>query len=105
MYALSKTKDLLDSLANESENIHVIQVDLSDWEATRKAIDELDALHCVVDNAAYTDTFVDSLEMSKERLNLSFSINLMAQINIIYHTANSKKKKKKMKKLEYTDQS
>ena len=87
VYALSKTKDLLDSLAKESENIHVMQVDLSDWEATRKAIDELSVLHGVVNNAAFTDTFADSLEMSKERLNHSFSINLMAPINIIQLTA------------------
>ena len=85
VYALSKTKDLLDSLAKESENIHVMQVDLSDWEATWKAID--DVLHGVVNNAAFTDTFADSLEMSKERLNHSFSINLMAPINIIQLTA------------------
>ena len=87
VYALSKTKDLLDSLAKESNNIQVVQVDLSDWEATRKAVDKIGALHGVVNNAAYTDGFIDSLDMSKERLNHAFSVNLMAPINIIQLTA------------------
>ena len=87
VYALSKTKDLLDSLAKESNNIQVVQVDLSDWEATRKVVDEIGALHGVVYNAAYTDELIYSLDMSKERLNHAFSVNLMAPINIIKLTA------------------
>ena len=87
VYALSKTKVLLDSLAKESDNIHVFQVDLSDWEATRKVVDKIDVLHGVVNNAAYTDEFIDSIDMSKERLDYGISVNLMAPINIIQLTA------------------
>ena len=83
VFALSKSKDLLDVLAKESDRIHVFQVDLSDWEATGKIVDGIDALHGVVNNAAYTDEFIDSIDMSKDRLNYGLSVNLMAPMHII----------------------
>ena len=65
----------------------MVQVDLSDSEATRKVVDEISALHGVVNNAAYTDELIDYLDISKERLNHAFSVNLMAPIKIIQLTA------------------
>ena len=41
----------------------------------------------MVNNAAYTDEFIDSIDMSKERLDHGISVNLMAPINIIQLTA------------------
>ena len=50
-------------------------------------VDKIDVLHGVVNNAAYTDEFIDSIDMSKERLDHGISVNLMAPINIIQLTA------------------
>ena len=41
----------------------------------------------MVNNAVYTDELIDSIDMSKDRLNYGLSANLMAPIHIIQLTA------------------
>lgn len=92
VYALSLTKQLLDSLAKESVNIHPLEVDLNDWKATKEAVDKLGPLDGVVNNAAAIVTdFADSLDIAKERLDRAISVNLLAPINIIQITAKKMK--------------
>ena len=51
VYALSKTKKNLDLLTSEEKNITSICVDLSDWNATKYALENLPPIHCLVNNA------------------------------------------------------
>ena len=51
VFALSKSEDNLKSLAQEVTGIQTIAVDLSDWEATRKAVDSIGHVDLLVNNA------------------------------------------------------
>ncbi len=51
--AISKTESNLKSLQDECPRIQTICVDLGDWEKTRQVISKLDALDCLVNNAAF----------------------------------------------------
>ena len=51
VYALSRTKETLDTLAAESDHIRPIVVDLRDWDKTRELLDELEVMDGVVNNA------------------------------------------------------
>ena len=83
VYAVSKTKENLDSLAKESERIHPVVADLSDWNNTRVVLEKLDVMDGVVNNAGVSYPWVSSLEASKEIVDKTLSINLLAAINVI----------------------
>ena len=83
VYALSKTKENLDSLTKESERIHPIVADLSDWNNTRAVLEKMDAMDGVVNNAGVANPWENSLGVSKEILDKTLSINLIAAINVI----------------------
>ena len=83
VYALSKTKENLDSLTKESERIHPIVADLSDWDNTRAVLEKMDAMDGVVNNAGVANPWENSLGVSKEILDKTLSINLIAAINVI----------------------
>ena len=89
VYALGRKKDALDSLASECENIHPVIADLSSWEETRAAVDKLDVMDGVVNNAVYLPDILmtESRMESKEVLNQAVKVNLLAPINIIQSTA------------------
>ena len=89
VYALGRKKDTLDSLASECENIHPVVADLNSWEETRAAVDKLDVMDGVVNNAVYLpDVLMTESRMeSKEVLNQAVKVNLLAPINIIQSTA------------------
>ena len=89
VYALGIKKDALDSLASECENIHPVVADLNSWEETRAAVDKLDAMDGVVNNAVWYPDYhtKDSLIESKEVFEKAITINVMAPINIIQATA------------------
>ena len=89
VYALGRKKDSLDSLASECENIHPVIADLSNWEETRAAVDKLDVMDGVVNNAVYLPDILmtESRMESKEVLNQAVKVNLLAPINIIQSTA------------------
>jgi len=50
--AVSKTNANLESLKAECPSIITVQVDLTDWTATRSALASLLPIHCLVNNAA-----------------------------------------------------
>ena len=89
MYALGRTKELLESLAKETNNIHPVVADLSDWELTRKIVDKLDCFDGVVNNAALTTDHygaVKALDCPKELLENACQTNILAAINVIQST-------------------
>ena len=84
VYALSRSKEPLDSLAKESDRIHPIVTDLGDWDATRAAVDKLDVLDGVVNNGAEVlGEFRSALDCPKELLERSMSVNILGVINVI----------------------
>ena len=83
VYALTKTKANLDSLISECERIHPVLADLEDWDATRAAVDNLGTMDGVVNNAGVSYPWEKSLEVSRELLNKTLNINLLAAINVI----------------------
>ena len=85
VYALSKTKETLDTLSAESNRIHPIVADLGDWDKTRELVDELEVLDGVVNNAA-TATRNNALDSSKKELEKCLHVNVLAAINIIQST-------------------
>ena len=86
VYALSVTKENLDSLAKESERIHPVLANLGNWDETRAAVEKLEAMDGVVNNAGVSYPWESSLDVSKELLDKTLNINLMAAINIIQVT-------------------
>ena len=82
VYALGR-RNTVGELAKESKNIHPIIADLADWKATRAALEELEPLDGVVNNAARADGRFDSLTMPKDRLSRTLNVNVMAPINVI----------------------
>ena len=87
VYALSRTKETLDTLSAESKRIHPIVADLSDWDKTRELVDELEVMDGVVNNAAYLiPSFKEAFDYSKEDLEQAFQVNILGAINIIQST-------------------
>ncbi|KAJ9598895.1 hypothetical protein L9F63_026569, partial [Diploptera punctata] len=80
--AVSRSKEGLDSLAAEMKNIKTICVDLSDWDATRKAIKSAGAIDCLVNNAAYATPLESFLDAKPESFDMSFAVNVKAVINV-----------------------
>ena len=89
VYALGKTKDNIDSLAKELDNVHPIVVDLRDWESTRQELDKLEALDGVVNNAGIVigTPETGALGAKRETIQEVLSVNTMAPINVIQVTA------------------
>ena len=86
VFALSRTKETLDSLANESDRIHPIVADVGDWNGTRKVLDELDAMDGVVNNAGeviHISAINPALDCPKEVFDRSINIHLLGTINVI----------------------
>ena len=87
VYALSKTKETLDTLAAMSDRIHPIVADLSDWDTTRELVDELEIMDGVVNNAALVPTSnQDALDCAKDVLDDFLLVNVLGAINIIQST-------------------
>ena len=87
VYALSKTKETLDTLAEMSDRIHPLVADLSDWDKTRQLVDELEIMDGVVNNAALVPTSMqDALDCTKDVLDDFLLVNVLGAINIIQST-------------------
>ena len=86
VFALARNKENLESLAQESSGIHTILVDLSDWDRTRAELEKLDVLDGVVNNAAVSPPEQSSLELPKDVIEHTLSVNVMAAINVIQVT-------------------
>ena len=55
VYALSRTKETLESLQKECPGIHIIQQDVGDWNETRRKVDDLPLISMLVNNAGLGD--------------------------------------------------
>ena len=86
VYALGRSKEALDSLAKESERIHPVLADLSDWKNTRDVLEKLEVMDGVVNNAGISYPWENSLDVSKDIIDKTLTVNLMASINVIQVT-------------------
>ena len=87
VYAHGRNKEALDALAKESDRIHQVLVDLSDWNATREVLDTLGVMDCVVNNAM--DPYAvphNALECPEEVIDKFLSVSLKAAVNVIQST-------------------
>ena len=88
VYAIGRTKENIESLAEEVSNVHPMLVDLSAWEATKNVLEQLEAMDGVVNNAAiFNQSPCEALNMGKDRLVETLNINLLGVINVIQVTA------------------
>ena len=84
VYGLARNKDLLDILQQEcGEHFKPIVVDVSDWDATRAAIEVLPVMDGLVNNAGVFPPGGSALQMSKDLIQMTFDVNVWAPINII----------------------
>lgn len=81
VFALSKTKENLNSLIAADSKIQLVCVDLQDWNATRKAVQSILPIDLLVNNAgvAYLSSFLDT---TPEGFDLTFEVNVKAVLNV-----------------------
>ncbi|KAK2174823.1 hypothetical protein NP493_775g01108 [Ridgeia piscesae] len=79
--ALSRTQADLDRLNAESPDIRTVCVDLADWAATRKAVEELGPIHLLVNNAAVLN-YTKFMEIEEAEIKNTFDINVHAVVNV-----------------------
>lgn len=81
VYALSKSPQNLDSLAKEEPRVKAINVDLEDWEATRKAVEGVGHIDLLVNNAGI-NVLESFLDIKQESFDKIFNVNLKAVVNV-----------------------
>ncbi|XP_013390500.1 L-xylulose reductase isoform X1 [Lingula anatina] len=86
--ALSKTQADLDSLKEEVPGVRTVCVDISDWKATRKAVQEAGHFDLLINNAAVSFV-LPFLEVTEENLSMHLDVNLKAMFNISQVVAKS----------------
>ncbi|KAM7068207.1 L-xylulose reductase [Molossus nigricans] len=79
--AVSRTQGDLDSLVRECPGVKPVCVDLSDWEATERALGGVGPVDLLVNNAAVA-LLQPFLEVTKEACDISFDVNLRAVIQV-----------------------
>jgi L-xylulose reductase len=81
VYALTKSASKLDELKKELPSIFPILVDLADWDATQKALENIEPLDCLVNNAgvAVMEPF---LEITKDSFDTMNNVNVRAIVNV-----------------------
>ncbi|KAI0229910.1 L-xylulose reductase [Lamellibrachia satsuma] len=79
--ALSRTQGDLDKLKAENPKIRTLCVDLSDWAATRKAVEEIGPVDLLVNNAAVL-MMTAFLEVEEAEIRKSFDVNVKAAVNV-----------------------
>ena len=79
--ALSLNQANLDTLKAECPSVETVACDLTDWEATRAAVEALGPVHCLVNNAG--TIFLNSfLEITPSEIDDTLDVNLKAAINV-----------------------
>jgi len=84
VWAVSRTRENLESLQEETthtQRLHIITVDLTDWEATRTCLSALPVMHGVVNNAAVA-ILAPFLELKPEDFDVLFNSNVKQVINV-----------------------
>ena len=79
--ALSRTQAHLDTLKAQCPSVETVACDLTDWEATRAAVETLGPVHCLVNNAG-TGYLKPFLEVNEAEIDNTFDVNLKAVINV-----------------------
>lgn len=77
VFALSKSKDSLETLKTESPGIHIHEVDITDWEEVEKVVKSCLPIHLLVNNAgvALLNKFVDATPQEFDR---TFDVHVKA---------------------------
>ncbi|XP_033747107.1 L-xylulose reductase-like [Pecten maximus] len=78
---LARDPTNLAKLKAELPNVQTIQVDLSDWDATRSALTGLEPVDFLVNNAA-SGGFATVESVSKELLSNQFDVNVKSVVNV-----------------------
>jgi len=81
VYALSKNPDNLKTLEDECPGIKIIVCDLGDWKATEKALEGLEPLDYLVNNAGIALKTKLS-DCTEEGFDLMFNVNVKSFINV-----------------------
>jgi L-xylulose reductase len=76
-YGLSKTKENLDSLKSECPDIRTVCVDLSDWDATKKAVEDIGPIDLLVNNAGVLQLH-SFLEVEPQKFDEIYNVNVKA---------------------------
>ncbi|KAF0294326.1 L-xylulose reductase [Amphibalanus amphitrite] len=79
--ALSRTQEHLDTLKTECPSVETVACDLSDWEATRKAVEALGPVDCLVNNAG-TNTLNKFLDVTPSEFDDVMNVNLKSVFNV-----------------------
>ncbi|XP_036138402.1 L-xylulose reductase isoform X1 [Monomorium pharaonis] len=88
VFALSKTKEHLDSLIAVDPKIQPICVNLRDWDATKKAVQSILPIDLLVNNAAVA-CLSPFLDITPEEFDLTFDVNVKAVLNVSLVVAKS----------------
>ncbi|XP_072742722.1 L-xylulose reductase [Anoplolepis gracilipes] len=88
VFALSKTQKNLDSLVTADPKIHPVCVDLLDWDATRKAVQNILPIDLLVNNAGVA-RLLPFLDITSEDYDLIFDVNVKAVLNVSQVVAKS----------------
>jgi NAD(P)-dependent dehydrogenase (short-subunit alcohol dehydrogenase family) len=81
VYALTKTPELLLQLQKELPSVKPILVDLSNWEETKAALETIEAVDHVVNNAGVAVS-KPLLETTGEEFDMIFGVNVKALLNV-----------------------
>ena len=82
VYGLATNKELLNSLKEEYKNIHIVPVNLRDWDATRKALEQIPSMNGLVNNAGVLHDKIPSLSESKDVIDKTFAVNIFGAVNV-----------------------
>ncbi|XP_064636286.1 L-xylulose reductase-like [Lineus longissimus] len=79
VWAVSRTKEELDKVEQEIPNTHGVQADLSDWNATKKAIEAIGPVDFLVNNAAII-VLASLLDIKPEDFDTLYNTNVKSII-------------------------
>lgn len=89
VYALSRTEASLDTLVEECPNVVPILADVTNWENTRKKLEELEPLDGLVNNAGISGSGYSAVDCPKDFLCKVLDNNLLSAINCTQVVAKS----------------
>lgn len=84
VYGVGRNAEELSSLSVEcgGDKFHPVKVDLNDWDVTRQELEKLPAMNGLVNNAGVSYPWIHSLDVPKETVEKTFSVNIMAALNV-----------------------
>ncbi|KAB7506493.1 L-xylulose reductase [Armadillidium nasatum] len=80
VFAVARSEEALKSLEKEHSNIKTFQLDLTDWDKTRKTIESILPIHLLINNAGM-NLLAPVLEATPEDFDYSFNLNVKAVMN------------------------